>query len=728
MMIGKVKTLLKYLFMGVLRKKGEGKKSFTIWGQVREVESKGGIPNLVVSAFDKDLLFDDLLGEVVSGENGNFQLTYEGRAFQEIFDKQPDIYLRIKTQDGRILHTTENNVRCEAGKEEHFTVDISHNTLVEAGLDVTPAPAETIPEKLKILTCLEGKSDDDPLVAAIRCDLEGKSSVLELMKSYLHELEGELDNNAPPFAKLAKLFQCGITPDRVEGHHYGVTVGLRTGDKKDVWADYSNLLGLVWSTSLGEVPPWVGKTFKTVSSDELKYFTEGFEQGDAPTYLGINHFNETEDSPLNVISVLFLTFWMNLKDAPEGERTQYGYEKMGGQFIAKRARSVYQASDRDVFQLNYRWPRLANLPPLKYLIDEIVEIAGGLYLGQLLFATKRLLSEYDPKLPDTEYDYEHFGYFLLMDERWKAEARRLFPYIGIPYAARPKPALVPEEFVTFTFAAPPDGNCHDHVLAEIYEDMKGKETIIDLLKFYSDELKEHPDMDSPYFAKLHELFNRGKCPEVMQGFLRGALISFRSEGLLKIFDLNILNMAWGLARLFTPWTGKTFEDIDLERLRELTDGSETGELPTFWGANTYSLRTTRKKIVGQAMKVAGIWTEESTSQEKRSFGYDLKSFFFIGRQAISVNVDNQGKRIFQFNYRWPKLRTFPPDNFCIDELVQIAEGLYLGELTYATELFQEYDPTKDPSEYKYRNFGYFLLMDDNWHKRRLKIGFDLDNT
>ena len=110
-------------------------------------------------------------------------------------------------------------------------------------------------QELKSLTCLEGKSDDDPLVAAIRCDLESKSSVLELVKSYLQELEGELDNNAPPFAKLAKLFHCGITPNRVEGHHYGVTVGLRTGDRKDVWADYSNLLGLVWSTSLGKVPP-----------------------------------------------------------------------------------------------------------------------------------------------------------------------------------------------------------------------------------------------------------------------------------------------------------------------------------------------------------------------------------------------------------------------------------------------------------------------------------------
>ncbi len=591
-----------------------------------------------------------------------------------------------------------------------------------------PVPTERVPEKLKLLTCLEDKSDDDPLVYAIKHDLEGKSSVLELMKSYLSELEGETDNNAPPFAKLAKLFEHGITPDLVEGHHYGVTVGLRTGDKKDIWADYSNLLGLVWSTSLGKVSPWVGKTFKTISSAELKHFTGGSEPRGIPTYLGINHFNEIEDSPLNILSVLLLTFWMNLKDAPESERAQYGYEKIGGQFIARHAKSVYKATERDVFQLNYRWPKLANLPPNRYLIDEIVEIADGLYLGQLLYATKRLFSEYDPKLPDAEYDYEHFGYFLLMDGGWKAEVRRVFPYIGIPLAERPKEAPRAEKFTTLTFADPVDGKCNDGILAEIYEDMSGKETIIDLLKFYSDELKENLDVDSPYFTKLHELFNRGICPREIRGFLRGALVSFRSEGLLKVFDLNILNMAWGLARLFSPWTGKTFEDIDLKRLRELTDGNETGELPTFWGTNTYSLRTTRKRIAGQAMKVAGIWTEEASSDEKRAFRFDLKSFFFIGRQGISVNEDNSGKKVFQFNYRWPKLRTFPPDNYCIDEVVQIAEGLYLGQLTYATELLEKYDPTKNPSEYRYRVFGYFLLMDEDWHKRRLKIEFDLDNT
>ena len=82
-----------------------------------------------------------------------------------------------------------------------------------------------------------------------------------------------------------------------------------------------------------------------------KQLTEGSEKGGIATYLGINHFNEIEESPLNVISILFLTFWMQLKEAPKLERAQYGYEKMGGQFIARRGQSVYHATDQDVFQL-----------------------------------------------------------------------------------------------------------------------------------------------------------------------------------------------------------------------------------------------------------------------------------------------------------------------------------------------------------------------------------------
>ena len=58
----------------------------------------------------------------------------------------------------------------------------------------------------------------------------------------------------------------------------------------------------------------------------------------------------------------------------------------------------------------------------------------------------------------------------------------------------------------------------------------------------------------------------------------------------------------------------------------------------------------------------------------------------------TIHLPAWGKQVFRFNCRWPNLRTFPPAHYCVDEIVQIAEGLYLGQFTYATELLKKYDP------------------------------------
>jgi MFS family permease len=62
------------------------------------------------------------------------------------------------------------------------------------------------------------------------------------------------------------------------------------------------------------------------------------------------------------------------------------------------------------------------------------------------------------------------------------------------------------------------------------------------------------------------------------------------------------------------------------------------------------------------------------------------------------------------------------------KIAQIADGLYLGQLVYATDWLKPFSPATPIEEYKYRLFGYFLLMDEEWHQRRLRIGFDLQDT
>ncbi len=106
----------------------------------------------------------------------------------------------------------------------------------------------------------------------------------------------------------------------------------------------------------------------------------------------------------------------------------------------------------------------------------------------------------------------------------------------------------------------------------------------------------------------------------------------------------------------------------------------------------------------------------------------MKNFFFIAHQGRSLNSACAGKAVYQLNYRWPNLKTIIPDRYCIDELVQIADGLYLGQLMYATNVLLPYDPAADPAVYEYGSFGFFLLMDEQWHRIRLQIGYDLTNA
>ena len=711
-----------------------------ISGQVLEAESGRGVPGVIVRAFDKDRLFDDLLGEVMTDAEGEFRLLYDESKFREFFDTAPDIFLTVKTISGRLLFTTEGSIRFNAASDEEFRLEVPGEALRAAGIHSAEPRRAISSETLTTLTCLQNADMEDDLVKQIKVDLEGKSSILEMMKEYMVDLEGELDNNAPPYRKLRRLFELGSTLDGIEGHHYGIAIGLRTGDLSGPVADYGNLLGYIWGAAIGGVCPWVGKSFAPMAEGDRRQVTGATIPDDVRVYRGINHFNVIEHAPVNVAGNALLTFMWNLKEVADAERLYYGHERNGGHFVAHRAMSVYEGTPREVFVLNYRYPGLDNAPPLIYLIDELVGIADGLYLGQLLFATARLFERYDPMAKNETYHYQHFGYFLLFREDWNVEARRLFPHLEMPAAAvRTRITLgeSPDEqvssgfadkFSTLTLADPPDGNVDPSILAEIRQDLMDSGTIMHLLKSYSEALDEDLDTKSPIFKKLHALFNAGVAPATMDGFYRGARITFQSQGLLQIFDINTLNIVWQAARFFSPWTGKSFAPVDPVRLEELTDGHEKMDVPTFFCSNTLVFRKAKEKAVRKIMELVGAWIEDATEQEQRLFGFQAHSFFFIGKAAESILTENDGKRIFQFNYRWKKLRTPPPDNFCVDEIVQIAEGLYLGQLIYATNLLKPWDPLTNPKDYDYRLFGYFLLMDEEWHARRLRIGFDLENV
>ncbi|MFZ5993853.1 MAG: hypothetical protein ACOYU4_02525 [Thermodesulfobacteriota bacterium] len=292
-----------------------------------------------------------------------------------------------------------------------------------ASCAVAPSPRPERPQLTPKFT--EFKLDaadiqDDLVFTAIRKDLEGKASILELMHFYMKELEKDVSPDSPYLRRLAWLFAKGRPVD-IQGHYYGLTLVLRKGEHR-----YGGFLNRLWSATLSEASPWDGKIFEPAIGAELTEYTEGREKGALPTFMGINCFKEVWGSVWNVLSTEVLTFWLGLKDAPPVEKERYGYDKKGGLFIAHRGESVDHGNPgKQVLQLNYRWRNLKNPPPLRYLIDELVETADGLYLGQLLFATDNILKDYDPGCPAAAYKYEHFGYFLLMDDEWNKEKNYL---------------------------------------------------------------------------------------------------------------------------------------------------------------------------------------------------------------------------------------------------------------------------------------------------------------
>ncbi len=95
--------------------------SFRIDGFVGVAETRVPLPGLFLKAYDKDLIFDDVLGSAVSDAQGRFSIVTELRDFREFFDAQPDVYLKVFDRaGGRLLYSTENRTRWNVGRSEFF--------------------------------------------------------------------------------------------------------------------------------------------------------------------------------------------------------------------------------------------------------------------------------------------------------------------------------------------------------------------------------------------------------------------------------------------------------------------------------------------------------------------------------------------------------------------------------------------------------------------------------
>lgn len=562
-------------------------------------------------------------------------------------------------------------------------------------------------------------------------DLKGLDTPLKLMKRYADAIN-KGRNYGDISRKLDLLFMCGKTPEALDGFYHGITLGLKTGvDDDNILRDILAKIGIdketvdplqvFYGRLLSKTSPWAGKNFKKLTGEKLSELTDGFGNNDKTSYLGINSFRKDSKGIVNNLSLRVLTEVMDLKETPKPERKQRSWiNAKGGLFIAGKQNSVDPAhKGKKVVALNYRWKELGNKLPNRLLVDEIVEIAEGLYLGKLYYATalEHLLKDYDPKVNVSDYGYRNFGYFLLMDDTWEHEKNELFPELAYNLADD-----LPEKFGTFTLLNSPEGK-------KIQNSLDDGMTVLHYLQDISAGVGEGTESEGIYFQKLNELFVCGQRPDGISGFLHGAVVAFKKAGFLKKIPVNLLNELWPVARPFSPWTGKTFAKSSVEGIRKyIGDDAEhyKGVEPIILGANTYrkdpdlSLPAT---LFIEELDKAGMDVEYLDEENK---DIKVKSFFFIASNGTSIMPECNEKKVLHFNYRWPQLHMMPPDNLCIDELVRIADGLYMGQLLYSTEPLKKYDPNADPAIYKYENFGYFLLMDDEWFAIKEFIAFDTE--
>jgi len=87
--------------------------------------AKQPVRGVVVSLYDKDLFFSDVLGSTLTDNGGNFHVLYRPESFRDLFDKKPDLYVRVFDQHGRVLYSSQNAIRPNAGRVEEFQITLT---------------------------------------------------------------------------------------------------------------------------------------------------------------------------------------------------------------------------------------------------------------------------------------------------------------------------------------------------------------------------------------------------------------------------------------------------------------------------------------------------------------------------------------------------------------------------------------------------------------------------
>jgi len=142
--IGALKTQVETQAQRVSRWPKPRPNEWIVFGTVTNADGSPAA-GLRVRVFDKDRKYDDLLGDTESDDNGDWWATYHERDFKETGEALPDLYVMVTDASGRVVYSSRDSVRYEAGRSEYFDIRLGAQPS-PAGRRKTPAArAKTTP-------------------------------------------------------------------------------------------------------------------------------------------------------------------------------------------------------------------------------------------------------------------------------------------------------------------------------------------------------------------------------------------------------------------------------------------------------------------------------------------------------------------------------------------------------------------------------------------------------
>lgn len=427
---------------------------------------------------------------------------------------------------------------------------------------------------------------DEKLSALLASDFKG--DFYSLFAGYQRILADNRHRAAWPALndKLRTLFICGRAMP-IDGPMIGIPLSMRDSDffrkiAQHFGRDRSEqasieILATAWNATFADTGLWMGKTFEPVSRAVLSRICDDNvmpSYNEKVTRIGRNFFREpAHPDAFQALGLPTITHAWHLQDRPAStdaagfsgillqqnldKEKPIPYSKTGGVFIADLGTSVLpEMREKPVYALNYRWPNLKPAFPMSTLIDELVQIDEGIYLGQLIYATHHFslctidlpfasgtLELGEPYTPDTtDYGYQNNGYFLMMDPAYAGRIYTAFPQLrprpgesGYPAAGSDSALQLPptsepdqawrnddalrQKFSTLITTVSPSNDDGD-----VHKLMREGESVLQMLQRISADISSLSGSDDNlgHFEPLHRLFRAGIAPGVQSGLFQGA--------------------------------------------------------------------------------------------------------------------------------------------------------------------------------------------------------------